>query len=122
MAVVITPRAESSRLITCVEGLNTLSSSSGTGVQMADNLGILFTDKATGGCGIPKSGGGPPYPPPARLMAANFRIVIVGVPGMGVPAVGVPGFDIVLVTMCMCSPKFFSPFLYILLRWRRLAK
>ena len=103
----MTPKSESSRRMTCVEGLKTLLSSSGI-LEFLLGIRDFFAAFAL-----------------LLLMAASLRMAMAGVL-TGVPA-GVLGLlgggvDMVRVTTCMCSPNCLSPLWYCLRRLRNLAK
>ena len=123
-AVVITCRSESSLLITWVEGLNTVLSSSGTGamapanppnpianppIWRVDSLGEDIGELVEASACVNR----------LLLSKANLRMLIEGVPvGVGSTEVGL---EIVRVTICMWSPSCFSPLRYWRLRLRSRA-
>ena len=100
----MTPKSESSRRMTCVEGLKTLLSSSGILRERLDpDFALLL------------------------LMAASLRMAMAGVltgvrPAAGVLAPLAGSLEMVRVTTCMCSPSCLSPLWYCLRRLRNLAK
>ena len=106
----MTPKSESSRRMTCVEGLKTLLSSSG--ILESEDFAVAKLD---------------PDFALLLLMAASLRMAMAGVltgvrPAAGVLAPLVGSLEMVRVTTCMCSPSCLSPLWYCLRRLRNLAK